>query len=91
MQMVFNSHKRVFLQKIFKKFPHSEKTFSYSIADIYSSNQIRKTQNEHMIIVCQNLIGIHEFKVNFLFFGCLYCLVFSLKTILELIKSSSDD
>ena len=46
----------------------------------YSSNKIRKTQNEHLIIVCQYLIG-HEFKVNFLLYWCLYCLVFDLETI----------
>ena len=33
----------------------------------YSSNEIRKTQNEHLIICCQNFIG--EFKVDFIFFG----------------------
>ena len=26
--------------------------------EMYSINKIRKTQNEHMIIVCQNLIGL---------------------------------
>ena len=24
----------------------------------YSSNKIRKTQNEHLIITCQNLVGL---------------------------------
>ena len=28
------------------------------ISYCYSSNKIRKTQNEHLIIVCQNLIGL---------------------------------
>ena len=31
----------------------------------YSSNLIRKTQNEHLIVICQNLIS-REFKANFL-------------------------
>ena len=46
----------------------------------YSSNQIRKTKNEDLFIICQSLI-IHEFKVNFLLFWCLYRLVFYLETI----------
>ena len=29
----------------------------------FSSNEIRKTQNEHLIIICQNLVGCScEFK-----------------------------
>ena len=27
----------------------------------YSSNEIRKTQNEHLISICQNLIGLYTF------------------------------
>ena len=49
---------------------------------VYSSNEIRKTQNEQLIIVCQNLIGCTcEFKANFLFVWSLYHLVFDLETI----------
>ena len=40
----------------------------------YSSNKVRKTQNEHLIIVCQNLIGLYivvnlsKFRIFFWFF-----------------------
>ena len=49
---------------------------------LYSKNKIRKTQNEHLITVCQNLIVFTgEFKVNFFcFFVCLYLLIFCLET-----------
>ena len=36
--------------------------------------------NEHLIIVCQNLID-HEYKVNFFFFGVFIPLSFDLETI----------
>ena len=26
----------------------------------YSSNKIRNTQNDHLIIICQNLIGLYS-------------------------------
>ena len=49
----------------------------------YSSNKIRKTENDHLIIICQNLIVcIPNFKANFLIFGCLYHLVFDLETMM---------
>ena len=28
------------------------------VVSTYSSNKIRKTQNEHLVIICQNLIGL---------------------------------
>ena len=42
----------------------------YVLVD-YSSNKIRKTQNEYLIIVFQNLICSREYKANFLIFGYL--------------------
>ena len=48
----------------------------------YSSNKIRKAQNEHLKIVCQNLIGfLLWFKANFLTFWRLYLLFFDLEYI----------
>ena len=32
-----------------------QKVNTYSLKKMYSSNKIRKTQNEHLNIVCQNL------------------------------------
>ena len=50
----------------------------------YSSNKIRKTQNEHLIIVCQNLIGL-QFKINFSFLLQKLC-----ELVKPLVKSSCD-
>ena len=46
---------------------------------MYSSNKIRKTQNEHLNIACQNLNS--EFNANFMNFLGLYHLLFALVTI----------
>jgi hypothetical protein len=43
----------------------------------YSSNKIRKTQNEHLNIVCQNL----NMPISWLFILFLYHLFFALETI----------
>ena len=42
----------------------------------YSSNKIRKAQNKHLNIICQNLKSVyHEFNANFLnFWGFIHCL-----------------
>ena len=51
----------------------------YQITDeFYSSNEIKKTQNDHLIIICQILI-CRESKVYFSFCGVFYCLVFDLE------------
>ena len=42
--------------------------------------KIHKTQNEYLIIVCQNLIDVLNLKPMSLFW-CLYHLVFDLETI----------
>ena len=49
----------------------------------YSGNKIRKTQNEHQTIVCQNFdrTVVVKFKVFIFIFWCLYRLVFDLETI----------
>ena len=62
----------------------------------YSSNKIRKTQNEHLIIVCQNLVGLYlrisnRFLIFFLVFKhFLYRLLFYLNRNYPL-NSSSDE
>ena len=48
----------------------------------YSSNKIRKIQNVHQIIILKIWwVCSHEFKSQFLFFWCLYHLLFYLETI----------
>ena len=47
---------------------------------MYSYENTRKTWNTDFII-CQNFIGIREFKANFLFFWPCYGLVVDLETI----------
>ena len=44
----------------------------------YSSNEIRKAQNEHLNIICQNLNG--ESNANFITFWGLYPLLSDVKT-----------
>ena len=39
-------------------FTFSKKTHGYFTCEYYSSNEIKKTQNEHLIIVCQDLISL---------------------------------
>ena len=53
---------------------------------MYSSNKIRKTQNEHLNIVYQNLnsaVNNCEFDANFLTFLGLYHLHFALESFYE--------
>jgi hypothetical protein len=58
---------------------HVTKQYETVLSSIvrYSSNKIRKTQNEHLIIICC------EFKVNFLFWG-VYTSWFWIYKLLEL-------
>ena len=50
--------------------------------DKYICNKIRKAQNEHLSIVCQNLVGnFVTFKANIIIFCCLYHCFFYLETI----------
>jgi hypothetical protein len=43
-----------------KKLISGKKHFAHEffLTTYYSSNKIRKAQNEHLIIICQNLIGL---------------------------------
>ena len=52
----------------------------YLVVQYYSSNKIRKKQNEHLFIVCQT-VSNKEFNANFLTFLGLYYLFFALETI----------
>ena len=57
----------------------------------YSGDKIRKTQNEHRIVVCQNLIGsVAIFLKPISYFFGIFSARFLIKKLLELVKSSSD-
>ena len=57
----------------------------------YSKEKTGKTCNTDFIIICQNLIGIPNFKANFLLFGSFTWLDFFIQKLLEFVRSCSDD